>query len=85
MQPDDLVPLCKCFVFIDCEKNRFLKKLIMMIILNLHSGAKLSGWLRHCNRGVFSCFVRIRAELNDAKCGSMSKCMVLQALFDRKI
>ena len=30
-QPDDLVPLCKIFVFIDCEINQFLKKWIMMI------------------------------------------------------
>jgi hypothetical protein len=35
------------FVFIDCENNQFLKKLIMIIILNLHSRTKLSGWLRH--------------------------------------
>jgi hypothetical protein len=33
------------FVFIDCL-NQFLKKWIMIIILNLHSGTKLSGWLK---------------------------------------
>ena len=43
----DLVPYANIFVFIDCENNPFLKKLIMIIILNLHRGTKLSGWLCH--------------------------------------
>ena len=28
------------------ENNQFLKKLIMTIIRDLHSGTKLTGWLR---------------------------------------
>ena len=38
------------FVFIDCENNQFLKKWIMIIIWNLHSGTKSSGWLRCWSR-----------------------------------
>jgi hypothetical protein len=34
------------FVFTDYENNQFLKKWIMIIILNLDSETKLSGWLR---------------------------------------
>jgi hypothetical protein len=44
---------CKCFHVVDCENNQFLKKWIMIIILNFHSGTKLSGWLRHCNQLTF--------------------------------
>ena len=50
-QPDDLVPLCKYFLFIDCENNQFAKKWIMIIAWNLNSGTKLSGWLRHWLQG----------------------------------
>ena len=35
-------------VFIDCENNPFLQKWIMIMILNLHSMTKLSGWIRYC-------------------------------------
>jgi hypothetical protein len=44
-------PMCSSaniFVFIDCENDQFRNKWIMIIILNLHSGTKFSGWLRHC-------------------------------------
>jgi hypothetical protein len=34
-------------VFIDRKNNQFLKKWIMIMIYNLHSMTKLSGWLRH--------------------------------------
>ena len=47
-QPDDLVPLCKYSQLTDCESNQFLKKWIMVILWNLHSGTKSSGWLRYC-------------------------------------
>ena len=46
-QPDDLGSLCKYLQFTDCENNQFLKKWIMIILWILHSGTKLSGWLRH--------------------------------------
>ena len=36
------------FVFTDCKDNQFLKKWIMIMIWNLHSMTKSSGWLRHC-------------------------------------
>jgi hypothetical protein len=39
-------------VFNVCENNQFLKKWIMIIILNLHSGTKLSGWLLACWQAV---------------------------------
>ena len=34
-------------VFIDRIRNQFLKKRLMIMILNLHSMTKLSGWLRY--------------------------------------
>ena len=47
-QPDDLVPLCKFLVIIDCEQQSISKEMNNDNVWNFHSGTKLSGWLRHC-------------------------------------
>ena len=53
-KPDDLVPLCKYLQFTDSENHQFLKKWMMIIIWHLHSGTKLSGWLRHRLQLIFA-------------------------------
>ena len=47
-QPEDLVPLCKFLVIIDCEQQSISKEMNNDNVWNFHSGTKLSGWLRHC-------------------------------------
>ena len=38
----------KIFVFIDRIRNQFLKKRILIMILNLYLHDQMSGWLRQC-------------------------------------
>ena len=57
-QPDDLVPLCKFLVIIDCEKQSISKEM-NNDVWNFHSRTKLSGWLRHCPLAVFHLNFRI--------------------------
>jgi hypothetical protein len=60
-------------VFIVRENNQFLKKWIMIMIWNLHSMTKLSGWLRHCQKCipkvVGSIPTVVRQTFQLARCG----------------
>ncbi len=47
-QPDFWLCYANISVFMDRENNQSLKKLIMIMISNMHSMTKLSGWLPHC-------------------------------------
>lgn len=47
-QPDRLFVLWKYFVFTDRQNNQFLRKWMMITLLNLHSMTKMSGGLHYC-------------------------------------
>ena len=66
-QPEDLVPLCKYLQFIDYENTQFLKKWIMIILWNLHSGTKSSGWLRHCTQSTELYLIYLRIALSNKR------------------
>ena len=48
----------KYLQFTNCKNNQFIKKLIMIILLNLHRGTRLSGWLRPAGH-IGLCDVRV--------------------------
>ena len=54
-------------VFTDYKNNQFLKKRIMIMIWNLHSMTKSSGWLRHCCHAWTYCIYRFANRLIDCE------------------